>query len=332
MLRRVTPTARVLWILAWPILAQEGPRPEPSSLEQLLNTPVTVASRRSQVLMDSPQAAEVITAEDIRASGAFRLTDVLKLATNLQVWEKDPTRTTVSLRGMNPNDNPRTLQVLVDGVPMFNLVAASLDWNALPVPVDAIERVEIVRGPSSSLWGANAQMGVIAITTRQAEAGTGGSLRLGWASPGVTRGQAWMSGLVAMPSRLRRSGRYPSSLGPMSTFNSPRPPGTASSLSAPSGRTGQPGSGPAWGSARPATSASMPSIPLCSGGSWPSPMRPRTGTWSRSAGLRPGSPVSARSSPSIRRPFACTPGPRSPFQATRSPPPPGRRRWPGTRA
>ena len=159
----------------------------------LLNTPIKSASKREQKAIESPQAVEVITADQIKASGAFRLADVLRLATGVQVYDAVPDRCTVTIRGVDPGGNPRTVQILVDGVPMFNFVAGPIDLNALPVPIDAIERVEIVRGPSSSLYGANAQTGVIAITTRRAKDGVAGSLRAGIAEHGMRREQAYFS-------------------------------------------------------------------------------------------------------------------------------------------
>ncbi|HJV89585.1 MAG TPA: TonB-dependent receptor [Holophagaceae bacterium] len=134
---------------------------------------------------------QVITADEIRASGVFRLVDILKLTVGVQVWDETPTRANATLRGVNPLGNPRTLQVLVDGVPLFNFMASPIDLNGLPVPLEAIDRVEIVRGPSSSLYGANAQMGVIAIFTQRARAGWETAARVGFADHGTTRGEAY---------------------------------------------------------------------------------------------------------------------------------------------
>ena len=164
-----------------------------SELMALLNTPIESASKRVQKAIESPQAVEVITAEQIKASGAFRLADVLRLATSVQVWDEDADRCTVTIRGVNPGGNPRTVQILVDGVALFNLMASPIDLNGIPVPTDAIERVEIVRGPSSSLYGANAQMGVIAITTKRAGQGAAGSVRMAAAGHGAFREEAFVS-------------------------------------------------------------------------------------------------------------------------------------------
>ena len=164
-----------------------------AELMALLNTPIQSASKREQKAIESPQAVEVITADQIKASGAFRLADVLRLATNVQVWDADPDRCTVTIRGVNPGGNPRTVQILIDGVPMFNIVAGPIDINGLPVPLDTIERIEIVRGPSSSLYGANAQTGVINITTKRAKDGISGSVRAGAANEGMNREQGYFA-------------------------------------------------------------------------------------------------------------------------------------------
>ena len=192
----LTPLRTITFFLAGSslLLAQAPPQdPMEAELLALLNTPVESASKRMQKAIESPQAVEVITADQIKASGAFRLADVLRLATSVQVWDEDGDRCNVTIRGVSPGGNPRTVQILVDGVALFNIVASPLDLNGIPVPTDAIERVEIVRGPSSSLYGANAQTGVIAITTKRAAQGLAGSVRLGAADHGAFREEAFVS-------------------------------------------------------------------------------------------------------------------------------------------
>ena len=175
--------------LALGLSGQEAAYGDLEALRALRDTPVVAASRRAQSLLESPQAVEVITADQIRASGVFRLVDLLRLATAVQVWDETPTRANVSLRGLNPLGSPRTVQVLLDGVPLFNLMAAPLDLNGLPVPLEALDRIEIVRGPSSSLYGANAQMGVISLITKRARPGVEGTLRAGAADHRTFRGE-----------------------------------------------------------------------------------------------------------------------------------------------
>ena len=164
-----------------------------AELRSLISAPNEGASRRIQQAIASPQAVEVITSEQIRAIGAFRLADVLKMATSIQVWDLDGDRASVTLRGVAPSGLGVTVQILLDGIPMYNVVGEPINLNALPVPIDAIEKIEIVRGPSSSLYGANAQMGVIAITTRRAGYGNAGSLRAGLTGNGMHRQEGFFS-------------------------------------------------------------------------------------------------------------------------------------------
>lgn len=164
---------------ALPLAAQaEAKGSDMDELMALLNTPVESASKRAQKSTESPQAIQVLTGDQIRASGVFRLHDLLKLLTNVQIWEMDYETTRVAVRGVAPNLGVRTVQLLVDGVPLYNANALMIDVDNLPLPIDAIERVEVVRGPSSSLYGANAQLAVISITTKRAKEGVSGSLRL----------------------------------------------------------------------------------------------------------------------------------------------------------
>lgn len=164
-----------------------------AELLKVIDTPVESVSKRLQKSIEAPQAVEVITSDQIRTSGAFRLADVLRLASSLQVWDMDGERTNVTIRGVSPQGIGSTVQILVDGVPLYNTVALPVDLNGLPIPIEAIEKVEIVRGPSSSLYGANAQMGVIAITTRRAGQGIEGSLRSGIANGGRFRQEGFLA-------------------------------------------------------------------------------------------------------------------------------------------
>lgn len=167
-----------------PVTGQETkPTPAPaldlSELEllELLCTPVSGASKREQRLIDSPQAIEVITGEEIRALGIYRIQDALKLMTSIDLLEVDQGYSVIGMRGVMQDGQPRTVQVLVDGVAMYSAEAGPIDISDLPVPIDLIDKVEVVRGPSSTLYGANAVCGVIAITTKQAPKGLSGDLR-----------------------------------------------------------------------------------------------------------------------------------------------------------
>ena len=169
-------------------LAAQAPDDLEKELEALLNTPIQGASKREQRLIDSPQAIEVLTGDEIRAMGIYRLGDALKLMTSVDVLEVDNLVTNVTLRGAMQQGQPRTAQILIDGVPLYNAEIASVDIDNLPVTIDLIDKIEVVRGPSSSLYGANAVVGVIAITTRRAGEGATGGVRASRADHATSRG------------------------------------------------------------------------------------------------------------------------------------------------
>jgi len=123
--------------------------------------------------------------------GVRRLSDALRLLTSVEVVEADGVASTLSIRSMLPDGIGQLVQVLVDGVPMHNASRIyPLDLDLLPIPVDLIQAIEVVRGPSSSLYGTNAVSGVVSITTRRAAAPVEGMIRGALATRSVRRGEA----------------------------------------------------------------------------------------------------------------------------------------------
>lgn len=190
-LRFLTPLALTLSVAGVPAPAQAPPSDDALAQEllELLNTPVRGASKREQRLMDSPQAIEVITGDDLRVMGVHRLQDALKLLTSIDLLESDLGYSAVGLRGVMQEGQPRTVQVLIDGVPLYVPLGGALDVNNLPVALDLVDRIEVVRGPSSTLYGANAVVGVIAITTRKAGPGLHGGAQLAGLEKSSVRGR-----------------------------------------------------------------------------------------------------------------------------------------------
>ena len=145
-------------------------------LEQLLGN-VTSVSRRQESLAKAPASVSIINRGDIRRSAARTIPDVLRMAPGVQVVQNAPGSFVVSLRGMAGLQGNNVV-VLVDGVSVNSVVDRSVDWGNLPVHIDDIERIEIVRGPVSPVYGANAYAGVINIITSEPVAeGLWGSVR-----------------------------------------------------------------------------------------------------------------------------------------------------------
>ena len=140
---------------------------------------VVTASRTEQEIKETPAAVEVITREDIEKMGAETLTQALQLATGINVLENGMVGNQSSLRGMNTN---QTL-ILIDGrrVRTENTSETQNYYELQRVNMDNVERVEIVRGAVSSLYGSEALGGVINIITKK-PGKAGGSVSADWTS------------------------------------------------------------------------------------------------------------------------------------------------------
>jgi iron complex outermembrane receptor protein len=137
------------------------------SLEQLMNIEVTSVSRRSERLSSTASAIQIITADDIRRSGAASVVEALRLAPNLQVAQANSSQWAVSARGFN-NVLANKLLVLIDGRTVYTPLYAGVFWDVQNLPLETVERIEVVSGPGGALWGANAVNGVINIITKSA--------------------------------------------------------------------------------------------------------------------------------------------------------------------
>ena len=146
--------------------AAEGTvRIEDLDLAELLGT-VSAASRKQQSILVTPAAVTVLDREWITRSGASSIQMLLRIVAGVQVVRNAPGNAIVSLRGMNGLDGNNVI-VLLDGAYLNRRLDANVDWSTVPVTVDMLERIEIVRGPVSTLYGANAYTGVISLVTRR---------------------------------------------------------------------------------------------------------------------------------------------------------------------
>ncbi len=137
------------------------------SLEELITLEVTSVAKKPQDQSETAAALTVITSEDIRQSGVSTITEALRLAPGVEVTEIDGNITAVSIRGFNWRFSNKLL-VLVDGRAVYQPSLSGIFWDQQNVPVEDIQRIEIVRGPGATMWGANAMNGVINIVTKHA--------------------------------------------------------------------------------------------------------------------------------------------------------------------
>ncbi len=135
------------------------------SFEQLFGEPVTMsATGKPQRMSEVPANMEIITADDIRRSGADNLPDILQFIAGLDVRRYGFAAADVSIRGYNQASNPRLL-VLLNGQQVYLDDVGRTQWYTLPVTLDQIRQIAIVKGPNTALFGFNAVSGVINIVT-----------------------------------------------------------------------------------------------------------------------------------------------------------------------
>ncbi|MBB35776.1 MAG: hypothetical protein CME88_10175 [Hirschia sp.] len=137
------------------------------SLEQLLELEVSSAAKKPQDPDEAASALFVITDEDLRKSGVSTLADALRMAPGVEVTEVDNRITGVAMRGFNWHFTNKLL-VLIDGREVYQPSVTGIFWDQQVVPLEDIQRIEIVRGPSATIWGSTAVNGVINIVTKHA--------------------------------------------------------------------------------------------------------------------------------------------------------------------
>lgn len=149
------------------------------SLEDLINTQVTSVSKRSERLFQSSAAAFVITGDDIRRSGSRSVVEALRMAPGVSVGQIDASTWAVASRGFNDRFT-NFLLVMVDGRSVYDPTTSGVFWDEVDYLLEDIDRIEVIRGPGGTLWGANAVNGVINIITKSAKDTVGGLVSGGY--------------------------------------------------------------------------------------------------------------------------------------------------------
>jgi iron complex outermembrane receptor protein len=147
------------------------------SLEDFSNLDVVVTSlsRRPQKLTDSAAAVYVISNEDIQRSGASNIPEVLRLAPGVEVAQINASTWSITARGFSGRFAKKLL-VLMDGRTIYTPLFSGVYWDVQDTLLEDIERIEVIRGPATAVWGGNAMNGVINIITKAARDTQGGLL------------------------------------------------------------------------------------------------------------------------------------------------------------
>jgi len=144
------------------------------SLKDLLNVKIVSVSKNSELLFDAPLSASVLTKEEIRRAGSTSVMEALRLVPGMIVREQSNGNYDIHIRGMDnapPNASfdiaSTTMLVMIDNRPIYSYLRGGTFWETLPVDINDVEKIEVIRGPAAALYGPNAVNGVINIITRQ---------------------------------------------------------------------------------------------------------------------------------------------------------------------
>jgi iron complex outermembrane recepter protein len=208
--RQINAAALILLLgLLTPVVWAQRPETDlrTASLEDLMNIEVTSVSKKEEKLFQTAAAIYVITQEEIRRSGLTNLPELLRLVPGLSVARIDGNKWAISARGFNGRFANKLL-VLIDGRTVYSPETSGVYWEVQDLPLETIERVEVIRGPGGTLWGANAVNGVINIITKHTKDTRGGVLTTGGGSEERGFGSARYGGQLGEQADYRIYTKY----------------------------------------------------------------------------------------------------------------------------
>ncbi len=144
-----------------------------------MDVEVSVASRHGEPLRDIPAAVYVLTGDEIRRAGHTSIQEALRMVPGFHVAQWKTSGWDVTARGFTGSLSPvgesfaNQLLLIIDGVSVYSPAIAGIWWPLYDVPIEDIDRIEIIRGPAGTLWGANAMNGVVHVITKHPKETTG---------------------------------------------------------------------------------------------------------------------------------------------------------------
>ena len=177
------------------------------SIEQLMQVKVISAGKKEQALVDTATAVFVITQEEIRRSGVTSVPEALRLAPGVQVARISANSWAITIRGFNYRYADKLL-VLIDGRTVYSPIFGGVFWEIRDLLLEDIERIEVIRGPGGTMWGANAMNGVINIITKRARETQGGLATTAGGSQAYASGGVRYGALSGREFAYRLTGRY----------------------------------------------------------------------------------------------------------------------------
>ncbi len=177
------------------------------SIEQLMNESVTSVSKREQRLFDTAAAVTVLSNDDLHRSGATTTADALRLVPGVQVASIDSGTWAITARGFN-SQFANKLLVMQDGRTVYLPLFSGVLWDAQQVFIEDLERIEVIRGPGATIWGANAVNGVISLVSKSARDTRGGLIYAGAGTVQLAQGGARYGAQVGDSTYYRVYGNY----------------------------------------------------------------------------------------------------------------------------
>ncbi len=178
----ITAAIQALFLMqaAVPVLAisEEDNKYIDMNLEQLMQMTITSVSKKPQTIADTAAAVFVITQEDIRRSGVTTIPEALAMAPGLQVSRISSSKWSVASRGFGGYTSNKLL-VMIDGRSVYTPAYSGTFWDMQNTLIEDIDRIEVIRGPGGTVWGANAVNGVVNIITKKTQDTLGSMVRAG---------------------------------------------------------------------------------------------------------------------------------------------------------
>lgn len=177
------------------------------SLEDLINIRVTSVSKKETSLENSPAAVTVITQDDLRRLGVTSIPEALRSVPGVQVGAIGSSEWAISARGFN-SQFANKLLVMIDGRTVYSPFFSGVYWDAQQMLLDDVDRIEVIRGPGATIWGANAVNGVISIVSKSARDTQGGLLYGGGGDVHLAMGGARFGDKISDDTYYRVYGTY----------------------------------------------------------------------------------------------------------------------------
>jgi iron complex outermembrane recepter protein len=189
------------------VAEQQDPDLTELEIEELLNIEITSVSKKEQNVSEASVAIFVISQADIRRSGATNIPEILRIVPGLNLAQIDSNKWAISSRGFNGRFANKLL-VLIDGRTVYTPLFSGVYWEVQDTLLEDIERIEVIRGPGATLWGANAVNGVINIITKRSRVTQGTLLSSGAGTEEHGFGAARFGGKIDDQTHFRVYGKY----------------------------------------------------------------------------------------------------------------------------